>query len=85
MEFIYVTVEYKRWNWGTCWCLFHKNVESIFYNWGCMVNIIVIQEIATDEIYSGYTRGRYWFISWNLTSGFDNFQIQDITAIECPI
>jgi hypothetical protein len=50
-----------------------------------MVNIIVIQEIATDEIYSGYTRGRYWFISWNLTSGFDNFQIQDITAIECPI
>jgi hypothetical protein len=26
---------------------------------GHMVNIIVIQEIATDEIYSGYTRGRY--------------------------
>ena len=52
---------------------------------GHMVNIIVIQEIATDEIYSGYTRGRYWFISWNPTSGFDNFQTQDITAIEISI
>jgi hypothetical protein len=50
-----------------------------------MVNIIVIQEIDTDEIASGYTRGRYWFISWKPTSGFDNFQIQDITAIEFPI
>jgi hypothetical protein len=26
---------------------------------GHMVNIIVIQEIDTDEIASGYTRGRY--------------------------
>ena len=24
--------------------------EIFFYNWGCMVNIIVIQEIAIDEI-----------------------------------
>ena len=72
--------------WALCgWHVYKFMRNGSFSTIGHMVNIIVIQEIDTDEIASGYTRGRYWFISWKPTSGFDNFQTQDITAIEFPI
>lgn len=67
------------------WHVYRFMRNGSFSTIGHMVNIILIQEIDTEEIYSGYTRGGYWFISWKPTSGFDNFQTQDITAIEFPI